>query len=106
MRMERLPVPLSYPAAKAFRRYAQINDVDQCTVAKTAVTRYCRETPPMGELAEEDGKEKERVFISLPDTAMRLLELWSGNTGIPRAKLLAWAIRKLMEEEFKGECEE
>ena len=43
-----------------------------------------------------DGEE--RVFISMPDIAMRLLELWSANTGISKAKLMEWAIRKLAEK--------
>ena len=45
------------------------------------------------------------MFVSMPDTAMRLLELWSENAGISKAKLMEWAIRKLVEEdnEFKEE---
>lgn len=108
MRMERLAVTMPCSTAKLFRRYAQIHDIDLCVAAKTAVTEYCRQTPPMQELSNQGGLQ-ERVFISMPDTAMRLLELWSENTGIPKAKLMEWAIRKLAgdkenkEEEKKNE---
>lgn len=41
----------------------------------------------------------------MPDTAMRLLELWSENTGIAKTKLMEWAIRKLAEEQNESEEE-
>lgn len=96
--MERLAISLSYSTAKKFRRFAQVHDIDQYMAAKTAVTQYCKETPPQNELEEETEDGKERIFISMPDTAMRLLELWAENTGIPRTKLMGWAIRKLVEQ--------
>ena len=102
MRMERLPATIPHSTAKAFRRYAQIHDIDLCVVAKIAVTEYCKMTPPAQELMERsDGQE--RVFISMPDTAMRLLELWSANTGIAKTKLMEWAIRKLADEQNNAE---
>ena len=97
MRMERLAVTMPHSTAKAFRRCAQLHDVDLYMVAKTAVMEFCKSTPPMQELmGPTDGEE--RVFISMPDIAMRLLELWSANTGISKAKLMEWAIRKLAEK--------
>lgn len=53
----------------------------------------------MNDLMEKGDEPMERIFISLPDTAMRLLELWSENTGIARTKLMEWAIRKMAEKE-------
>lgn len=105
MRMERIPVPMSHSTAKAFRRYAQIHDVDLCVAAKKAVTENCRTMPAARELISK-GDEQERIFISLPDTAMRLLELWSESAGIPKAKMMEWAIRKLVQKdsEFKEEA--
>lgn len=100
--MERIAVTMPHSTAKQFRRYAQIHDVDQCVIAKTAITDYCRCTPPGQELAERTERQ-ERVFISLPDTAMRLLELWSANTGISKTKLVEWAVRKLAENENQEE---
>ena len=94
MRMERLTATMPHSTAKLFRRYAQLHDVDQCVVAKKAVTDFCRMAPPTDELMEH-GDGEERLFISMPDTAMRLLELWSENTGISKTKLMEWAIRKL-----------
>lgn len=101
-RMERLAVNMPHSTAKQFRRYAQIHDIDLCVAAKKAVTDYCRHTPSIQDLAERGGRQ-ERVFISLPDTAMRLLELWSANTGIAKTKLMEWAIRKLAEDENNQE---
>lgn len=95
---------MPHSTAKQFRRYAQIHDVDQCVIAKTAVTEYCKRTPSMRDLSERTEKQ-ERVFISLPDTAMRLLELWSSNTGISKTKLMEWAVRKLTEENKEQEEE-
>lgn len=103
MRMERLPVKMPYSTAKAFRRYAQIHDVDLCVVAKKAVTDYCLITPMPEELMDKKADRQERLFISMPDTAMRLLELWSNNTGISKAELMEWAIRKLAEEQNKSQ---
>ena len=51
------------------------------------------------------GEKQDRIFISMPDTAMRLLELWSSVTGIAKTKLMEWAIRKLAEEQNKSEEE-
>lgn len=103
--MERLAATMPHSTVKAFRRYAQIHDLDLCVVAKTAVTKYCVQTPPPQELTKKSTEEQNRIFISMPDTAMRLLELWSANTGISKTKLIEWAIRKLtttqMEEEEK-----
>ena len=101
MRMERLDIPLPYSAAKRFRRYASLYDVDQCTIAKTAVTRYCKQIPPAMELEENTEEGRERVFVSMPDTAMRLLELLSETTGISRRKLLGWAIQKLIKDDME-----
>lgn len=95
MRMERLAVTMPHSTVKAFRRYAQIYDLDLYVVAKTAVTKYCVQTPPPQEIEKRRTEEQERIFISMPDTAMRLLELWSANTGISKTKLIEWAIRKL-----------
>ena len=104
MRMERIAVPMPHSTAKAFRRYAQVHDVDLCVAAKKAVTEYCRMTPAVNDLIRRTD-EQDRMFVSMPDTAMRLLELWSENAGISKAKLMEWAIRKLVEEdnEFKEE---
>lgn len=99
MRMERVPVTMPCSTAKAFRHYAQIHDADLCMVAKTAVTEYCKLVPSEQELKKAKETEEERMFISLPDTAMRLLELWSANTGISKQKLMEWAICKLVETE-------
>lgn len=96
MRMERLAVPMPHSTAKAFRRYAQVHDIDLCITAKIAVTKYCKQIPSANDLLDRD-IESERLFISMPDTAMRLLELWSDNTGIPKTQLMEWAIRKLAE---------
>ena len=104
MRMERLPVTMPHSTVKLFRRYAQIHDIDLCVVAKMAVTKYCRRTPHSQDLMERTEKQ-ERIFISMPDTAMRLLELWSENTGIANTKLMEWAIRKLAEEQNESEEE-
>lgn len=106
MRMERLPVTMPHSTVKAFRQYAQIHDVDQYTVAKKAVTEYCKCTPPEQELKKGRAKDCERIFISMPDTAMRLLELWSENTGISKTKLIEWAIRKVTESEIEEEEQE
>lgn len=106
MRMERLVVTMRHSTAKAFRRYAQIHDVDLYMVAKMAVTEYCRMTPSPQELmggANDDEHNRERVFISMPDTAMRLLELWSLVTGITKAKLMEWAVKQLVNEQNKEE---
>lgn len=107
MRMERLAATMPHSTIKAFKRYAQVHDLDLCVVAKMAVTKYCRRTPSQNELMGDDSQRRERIFISMPDTAMRLLELWSKNTGISRAKLMEWAIRKLaQEQEDQEEIEE
>lgn len=105
MRMERIAVMMPYSTTKLFRRYAQVHDIDLCVAAKMAVTEYCRMTPLPQELMERTGDGQERIFISMPDTAMRLLELWSANTGIAKTKLMEWAIRKLAEEQ-NNESEE
>lgn len=97
MRMERLAVTMPRSTAKAFRRYAQIHDMDLCMAAKEAVTENCRQAPGPQDLMDRT-EEPERMFISMPNTAMRLLELWSENTGISKTKLMEWAIRKLTEE--------
>lgn len=102
--MERLVVPMPHSTAKMFRRYAQVHDLDLCVVAKMAVTEYCRMTPHPNELMGKEEKQ-DRMFISMPDTAMRLLELWSRVTGIAKTKLMEWAIRKLAEEQNKSEEE-
>lgn len=104
MRMERLAVTMPHSTVKAFRRYGQIHDVDLCVVAKKAISEYCKKTPSSQELMQERiVEEKERIFISLPDIAMRALELWSENTGIAKTKLIEWAIRKLTENQIKEE---
>lgn len=105
MRMERLVVGMPRSTAKAFRRCAQVHDVDLCMVAKQAVSDYCRTVPSKDELIDSSDAE-ERVFISMPDIAMRALELWSENTGIPKAKLMEWAIRRLAEKLNKNSEEE
>lgn len=107
MRMERLAVMMPRSTARVFRRYSQIHDVDLCVTAKTAVTRYCRMVPSRDELMDNRLVEnEERVFISLPDTAMRLLEFWSKDTGIQKQKLMEWAIRQLANEQSDQEEEE
>ncbi len=105
MRMERLAVPMPRSTIKAFRRYAQIHDVDLCVIAKTAVTTYCHQNPSSYELMEKEAESHDRMFISMPDTAMRLLELWSETTGIAKTKLIEWAIRKQTEEQSRQEEE-
>lgn len=105
MRMERLAATMPHSTIKAFRRYAQTHDLDLCVVAKIAVTEYCTQAPSSQELAKKGTEEQHRLFISMPDTAMRLLELWSANTGIPKTKLIEWAIRKLTENQSKEEHE-
>lgn len=99
MRMERLHATMPHSTVKKFRRYAQIHDIDLCVVAKMAVTEYCRMTPPQEELMDRSVEKKDSMFISMPDTAMRLLELWAANTGITKVKLMEWAIRKLAESQ-------
>ncbi len=91
---------------RLFKRYSQVHDVDLCVVAKKAVTEYCRITPPQQELMDRHTGNQKRVFISLPDTAMRLLEFWSESTGIPKTRLLEWAIRKLAEDQNKDQEED
>lgn len=105
MRMERIAVTMPHSTTKLLRRYSQIHDVDLCVAAKEAVTKFCRQAPPPQELMRHNTGQ-ERMFISLPDTAMRLLELWSVNTGIAKTKLMEWAIRKLAEEQNKESEEE
>lgn len=105
MRMERLAATMPHSTVKAFRRYAQVHDIDLCVVAKMAVTEYCRMTPSLHDLRDKGTESQERIFISMPDTAMRLLELWSVNTGIAKTKLMEWAIRKLAEEQNRSEEE-
>lgn len=107
MRKERIAVTMPHSTAKAFRRYGQIHDIDLCVAAKTAVTEYCRQTPPQRELMVHRPvrQRMERVFISMPDTAMRLLELWSKDSGIPRQELMEWAIRKLASDDEEEEEE-
>lgn len=106
MRMERLAATMPHSTVKAFRRYAQIHDLDLCVVAKAAVTKYCVKTPPDQELMEKGTEQHQRIFISMPDTAMRLLELWSANTGISKTKLIEWAIRKLTKTQMEEEEDE
>lgn len=96
---------MPHSTKKLLYQYAQLYDVDQCVVAKKAVTDFCRINPSPHELLDHGGGQ-ERVFISLPDTAMRLLEFWSINTGIAKTKLMEWAIRKLAEEQIKESEEE
>lgn len=103
MRMERLAATMPHSTVKAFRRYAQVHDLELCTVAKKAVTDYCKQVPSQQELMAKGMGEQERVFISMPDTAMRLLEFWSANTGISKTKLIEWAIRQLSESQNKEE---
>ena len=103
MRMERIAVTMPHSTAKAFRRLAQIHDTDLCVIAKMAVTDYCLKIPSQQELMDKEDERQDRIFISMPDTAMRCLQLWSANTGIPRTKLMEWAIRKLAEEQSKEE---
>lgn len=103
MRMERLSVTMPHSTVKAFRRFAQIHDLDLCIVAKKAVTEYCKQTPSAHELEKNKDEEQKRIFISMPDTAMRLLELWSTNTGIPKPRLIEWAIKKLTENQMEEE---
>lgn len=91
---------------KAFRRYAQVHDIDLCVAAKMAVTKYCRNTPHKNDLMGKGAGQRDRIFISMPDTAMRLLELWSANTGIPKTELMEWAIRKLVDNENSLEEDE
>lgn len=43
--------------------------------------------------------KQERIFISIPDIAMRTLELWSKNNGIAKTKLMEWAIRQMVENQ-------
>lgn len=102
-RMERLATSMPHSTVKAFRRYALLHDVDLCVAAKTAVTDYCRMTPPPQELMDRGTEMHERMFVSMPDTAMRLLELWSENTGIQKQQLLEWAIRKLAHDQIEME---
>ena len=103
MRMERLAANMPHSTIKAFRRYAQVHDIDLCVAAKTAVTEYCRQTPCYHELMDKKSGTRERIFISMPDTAMRCLELWSANTGISKQELMEWAIRKMVEKQNESE---
>lgn len=103
MRMERIAVAMPHSTAKAFRRYAQVHDLDLCIVAKEAVTEMCRTSPAPSEVARMPAGMTDRVFVSIPDTAMRLLELWSDNTGIPKARLMEWSIRKFTEKKEEDE---
>lgn len=105
MRMERLAVTMPHSTVKAFRRYSQIHDMDLCLIAKMAVTEYCRMTPSMRDIEARRVENQERVFISMPSTAMRLLEFWSENTGISKTKLMEWAIRKMTEQKKESEEE-
>lgn len=91
--------------AKAFRRYGQIHDLDLCVVAKMAVTKSCRRTPSLQDLMDNRVEDQERIFISMPDIAMRCLELWSANTGIAKTKLMEWAIRNLADSNLEEEKE-
>ncbi len=102
MRMERLAVMMPHSTVKAFRRYSQIHDIDLCVTAKIAVTKYCHIRPSEDELNDKSTGQ-ERIFISMPDTAMRLLELWSENTGITKPKLMEWALRRLAQDQNKEE---
>lgn len=97
MRMERLSATMARSTVKKFHRYAELHDMDLCMVAKIAVTEYSKVVPPSNELETRE-MDRERIFVSMPDTAMRLLELWAENTGIPKQKLLEWAIKKLTEK--------
>ena len=97
--MERLAVTMPHSTAKAFRRYAQIHDIDLCIAAKIAVTNYCLKTPQEHELMDKHIGKQERIFISIPDIAMRTLELWSKNNGIAKTKLMEWAIRQMVENQ-------
>lgn len=106
MRMERLAATMPHSTVKAFRRYAQVHDVDLCVAAKTAVTEYCRGTPSQRDLMDRNTGAQERIFISMPDTAMRLLEMWSANTGISKTKLMEWAIRQMAKEQNENQEEE
>lgn len=105
MRMERLSAMMPHSTVKAFRRYSQIHDIDLCIVAKMAVTKYCRMAPSQDELMDKRTESQDHIFISMPDTAMRLLELWSENTGIAKTKLMEWAIRKLAKDQIESEEE-
>lgn len=92
---------MPHSTVRAFRRYAQVHDIDLCVAAKIAVTKYCRNTPHKNDLMGKGAGQRDRIFISMPDTAMRLLELWSANTGIPKTELMEWAIRKMAEDSLK-----
>lgn len=94
---------MPHSTIKGFRRYAQVHDIDLCIAAKEAVTKYCRQTPSHHELMDKKLVTRDRMFISMPDTAMRCLELWSANTGISKQELMEWAIRKMTEKQNESE---
>lgn len=103
MRMERIAVNMPHSTTRAFRRYAQIHDLDLYVVAKMAVTEQCRMSPSASDIIDRP-EQMERMFISLPDTAMRLLEMWSSNTGIPKGPLMEWSIRTFVEKDKEEEA--
>lgn len=97
---------MPHSTIKAFRRYAQVHDIELCVVAKKAVTEFCLMTPSPNDIMDKKAEPSDRMFISMPDTAMRCLDLWSANTGIAKPKLMEWAIRKLAKEQKELEEEE
>ncbi len=98
MKSKRIVVSLPTEIGADLTRYAATQGVTRSFVVQMAVTKLGGTTPDPKEVTTTRGHSTQ-VQVTLSETAFRLLELWSKQTGLSKTKLITYALEQTIERE-------
>lgn len=77
--------------------FSKQHNIDHSFVVQQAITKMSDQHPTENDISYIRG-ETENVQVSLSDTAYRLLELWSEQTGLSKSKLIIYSLQNTIEK--------
>lgn len=94
MNTKRFLATLPETTANALQQFACEQNIHASFIAQRAVTAMSEHMPTEDDIEYLRG-ETSGVQLTFSDTAYRLLELWSKQTGLSKSKLIAYSIQQM-----------
>ena len=104
MNSKRFLATIPSQTAQTLRTCARQQRVDLSLIVQQAVTEMSGTRPTREDITYIRG-DTEGVQVSFSDTAYRLLELWSEQSGLSKSLLVTYSLQKTIETEEQTEKE-
>lgn len=94
---KRLLATIPVDTEKTLKSAARQHGIDHSLIIQQAITRMSKNHPSEKDIHYIRG-DTVGVQVSLSDTAFRLLQMWSDQTGLSKSKLITYSLQKTIEE--------